>query len=38
MDAVLNSSIATISTKVTAVLEAMFIFPLGKQMCEIQKM
>lgn len=38
MDAVLNSSIATISTKVTTVLEAMFIFPLRKQMCEIQKM
>ena len=38
MHAVFNSSIATISTKVTTVLEATFNFPLRKQMCETQKM
>lgn len=37
MRAVLNSSIVTINTKVTTVLEATFIFPLIKQMCETQK-
>jgi len=38
MHAVLNSSIATISTKVTTVPEATFIFPQRKKMCETQNM